>query len=313
MSPSPLPTRPRALRPGDTISLVAPASSPQAEQVSAAVAAIEEAGFQTKLYRDLCQPDGYLAGDDASRSAELNQALTDPESSAVFAVRGGYGVVRLLERLDYAEFAKRPKIVAGYSDITALHAALMVRCGWVTLHSPNAIDLAPERGDAQSTESLWRLATGAGAPATLASAVGHPSMHALVSGKAVGPLVGGNLAVLTGLVGTPYNPIVDGCVLFFEDTGEAPYRIDRLLAQLSLTGDLARVAGVAVGHLSDCGEDDSAAVEKVLERYLAPLDVPVLLGLPVGHEAPNLAFPIGVCVELDAEAGRIALLEPCFA
>ncbi|TWT87235.1 putative murein peptide carboxypeptidase [Pseudobythopirellula maris] len=314
---------PPALRQGDTISLVAPASSPRPEQLAAAVAAIHAAGYRTKTYRDVCQSVDYLAGTDEERADELQQALADPETAAVFAVRGGYGVARLLDLLDYAALSEQPKIVAGYSDITALHAALMARCGWMAFHSPNAIDLAPEQGHGPSTESLWRLITRSAAPATLASADDWPAMRALVGGAARGPLVGGNLAVLMGLVATPYELATEGSVFFFEDTGEAPHRIDRLLAQLSLSGKLAQVAAVAVGHLSDTGEELGAdrdaenafgfppIIERVLERYLAPLGVPVLVGLPVGHEAPNLALPQGAEVELDADAGRLVLVEPC--
>lgn len=304
-------TRPPALKPGDAISVVAPASSPRREACDRALEALGNAGYTPKVYRDFCQPHGYLAGADAARIEELEQAFRDPDTSAVLAVRGGYGVGRILDRVDFGLLTECPKIVCGYSDITALHTAIQRRCGMVSFHGPN---LMTGLGDTSSDTDAERRATiellsgQRGAGADLLAGAGAPAT--LCGGVVSGRLVGGNLAVMMSLMGTPDEPDFAGAILLLEDTGEVPYRVDRLLNQLRMGGHLGRVAGAVLGYFSNAESRRGPSVDEVLREFFEPLGVPVVTGAPVGHEHPNLPMPLGVRVRLDADRGRLELSEP---
>lgn len=310
------PIRPRALREGDTVAIVAPASSPRYEQLEPALAAWEAAGFRLRVVRDLGSPEGYLSGDDAVRVAELNAAIRAADVRAIVAARGGYGLVRILDRIDYDALRRDPKVLAGYSDLSALHSAVWRRTGLLTLHSPNAIDApASVSRDPAHGETLLRLAMGEAAEGALrADPGGADAVDPSVGrpGVAEGRLVGGNLAVIAGLSGTPYGVDLDGTLLAIEDTGEKPYRVDRYLAQFALSGGLQRVAGVAIGQFSDGVDDrhDRPTLADVLQRYLGDLGVPVLTGLPFGHSQPNQALALGARYRLDASNGELRRLEP---
>ncbi len=307
---------PPPLRPGDCIAVVAPASSPRREAIERGVSALQDAGFCVKQYRELSQPVGYLSGPDSQRAHELNQAITDPEVDAILAVRGGYGLTRILDEIDYAALARSPKIIAGYSDLTALHAAVRCRTGVITLHAPHAVDWrAPESGGAASIAHFLALAGGDPTACIMQTETGHPDATPPIDacrGVAQGPLVGGNLAVLCGLIGSPYDLDATGAILFLEDCNEAPYRIDRMLAQLKLSGKLDAAAGFALGYFTNCGSDERGPLTTaadVLSDYLAPLGKPVLAGLPVGHALPNLTLPLGAVCEIDADRGRLEVLQ----
>jgi muramoyltetrapeptide carboxypeptidase len=265
-------------------------------------------GYRPKTYRDLCTPHGYLSGTDAERAGELNQAFADPETTMVLAARGGYGCGRILDQLDYSLLTARPKIVCGYSDLTALHAAIQRRCRLVSFHGPN---LVGGLGGDDSCE-VERVAT----LAMLQGESSGPLMtgsRAIRRGVAEGPLVGGNLAVLTAMVGAPDEPDFEGALLCLEDTGEAPYRVDRLLTQLRASGRLDRVAGVVLGYFSDAGPDISPPIDAVVEELLAPLGVPVLAGCLFGHEHPNLPLPMGAMARLDTGSLRLEVLQSVVA
>lgn len=303
---------PPPIAPGACIAMIAPASSPTAEQVAAGVADLEQGGYRVKVYRSLSDPVGYLSGTDEVRAAEVMQAFTDDEVSAVFAARGGYGVARLLDRLDFAVIRANPKPLVGYSDLTALHAALDKHAGLVSYHSPNAIDGLCGTGklDPPSVAAFWQAVAGEG-DYELPTADTGAELRTLVGGVAEGELVGGNLAVLAGLFGTPYAPELAGRVLLLEDLDEQPYRLDRMLAQLRLTGKLASLAGVLLGQFTDCGGPSSPAspsADEVLEQYLGGLGVPVLAGFPTGHTLPNVTLPHAGRVRLDAGQQRVTVL-----
>ena len=304
MTTLPLLTAPPALRPGDAISIVAPASFPEAEACATAIQIFSAAGYEARVHRDFCSHCGYLAGTDEERADELNQAFADPETRMVLAVRGGYGTPRLLDRLDFLLLKNRPKIVCGYSDITALHSAIQRQCGLISFHGPNLVDGLGNDSAATATERkmFYSLATGATLPPMKAG----KSLH---GGVAQGRLVGGNLAVLTGLLGTPYAPDFAGSVLFLEETGEAPYRIDRMLTQLRLAGVFDKVTGIVCGYFTECVADDGSTVGEVLEEFLASLGVPVLVDFPAGHEHPNLPLPMGALVEIDGNKGTLGMAQ----
>lgn len=310
---APLLAAPPALRPGDAISVVAPASAPKRAAFDAAMANLQAAGYRPKTYRDVCTPHGYLSGTDAARADELNQAFADPETTMVLAARGGYGVGRILDRIDYGLLAARPKIVCGYSDITALHAAIGRLCGLVSFHGPNLIDgLGDDSADSEAERSATHALLAGQRKRGDDLLPAAPAMRTVVGGQAEGRLVGGNAAVLLSILGTPYGPDFegpgsDGAILLLEDVHEAPYRIDRLLTQLRLAGVLGRLGGVVLGYFTDADARRGPSVDEVAAELLEPLGVPTLASAPIGHEHPNLPLPLGARVELDVDAGTLRL------
>lgn len=243
---------------------------------------------------------GYLAGSDAQRRADLHAAITDPAIDAIWNLRGGYGTMRLLAALDLATLEQRPKAYIGFSDHTAVHLALYRRAV-VSFHGPHAGAETTEM-----TEQSMRHVLFNPEPAGVMDMPASHEAFTLVSGVAEGPLVGGNLSLLAAMAGTPAALNARGAVLFVEEIGEPPYRIDRLWTQLVLSGALEGVAGLAFGQFSDCGDD----VAPLLAGFAETLGVPTLAGLPFGHEPDNWTLPIGVRARLDADAGTLALLEP---
>lgn len=287
-------TLPR-LRAGERIAVVAPAGPFDHAAFSAGVARLSER-YEVRHAATITAREGFFAGSDARRLQELRDALTDDAVSAIVAVRGGYGSARLLPALDPALLSRRPKLLVGFSDITALHA-LWARAQVGSLHGPMVAALG--RGsDAQLQR--WFDAVEGTPPARVTG------LQTLAPGRAEGRLLGGNLAVLCALLPTPFAPPLRGAVLFLEDVGERPYRIDRMLTTLEHAGVLSQVAGVVLGHFTEAAPGpDGTAVETVLARRLADLGIPVAAGLPAGHVDDNLPLPLGRQVVLDAGAGTL--------
>lgn len=318
------PVRPAALQPGATVALVAPASPPDSAAVETARRGLESQGFRVKVAPNVGRRVGYLAGDDEERAAAFMEAWTDPEVAAVFCLSGGYGVTRILPLLDFAAIARHPKVFTGFSDITALHLAIQNQAGLVTFHAPThsaAVGRDPAVRPFQ-VEWLWRQIYGPSyfdeAGTRRAEGLLLPSAGAageaatLVSGRAVGRLTGGNLTLVAALAGTPHALRPDGAILFLEDVGEEPYRIDRMLSTLELGGVLDRVAGVVLGAFTGsepANPATSLTLDQVLHRYFAGRPYPVLTGFPVGHIVDNVTLPYGVLAELDAGARTLRLLE----
>lgn len=308
--------QPNAIRPGDTIGIVVPAGPIDRERVDRAIARLHQLGYQTKTYGDIYRASGYLAGDDETRAAELMAAFADSETTAVWCARGGYGVARLLDRLDYDTIRRHPKAFVGFSDITALHLAIQNRVGLVTFHGPNLQDGFGRTDDMSPAMqvALWDMLGGADSAATVRSlAPGESSkLQTLSPGIAAGRLTGGNLSVLCGLMGTPYEVDTRDRVLFLEDVDEPPYRVDRFMAQLSLAGKLQSAAGILLGSFTSgkVGEAGTeAAIASVLCDYCDRLDVPVVAQFPAGHGNDNFVLPMSALVQLDADQGRVTLLE----
>jgi muramoyltetrapeptide carboxypeptidase len=310
--------KPRALRPGDTIALVAPAGPIDMPPLLEYARQLEKAGFKVDIADNIKRRNGYLAGTDDERAAELNRAIRDPNIKAIFACRGGYGLTRIIDRLDYAALRKSPKIVTGFSDLTALHLAIASQARLITFHSPLALhSLWSEKPEYAYSNNAFRRAVFAdqykpgqiGYPLPYPTDQPAPSM--LVGGKAQGRLMGGNLTLICSTLGTPYAIEPKGNILFIEDVNEAPYRIDRSLSQLRLAGVLDRVAGVVVGSFTtkDNNAKDAKDTDRVLREYLGQLKVPVLMNFPVGHARNNVTMPHGALAELDADAGVLRLLE----
>lgn len=302
--------RPKALRSGMCVGLLAPASPPQQpDTIERAAARVQALGFVTRIGSAARDVHGYLAGDDGARARDLNTFFEDPDIDAIWCLRGGYGALRLLPGLDLDVIRAHPKVLIGYSDITALHIAIGQATGLVTFHGP-----MPSRDFSAYARAAFERVVGCTEPAGIVGAPADhdPAPRAVRGGRATGPLTGGNLTLLTRLMGTPHEPAMNGRILFIEDTGEPIYRIDGMLTQLRLSGKLARCAGIVVGHFTDAdgGARPRLAMETVLAEVLGDLGVPVLWGLACGHVADQGTLPYGVVAELDADAGTLELLEP---
>ncbi|MEC9121673.1 MAG: LD-carboxypeptidase [Pseudomonadota bacterium] len=310
-------TRPKRLRPGDTIGLVAPASvTYESLQLQIALEALEAMGLKAKVGPHVMDRYGYLAGEDEDRASDINAAFADPEIDAVFALRGGWGASRLLPFLDFDLIAKNPKIFLGYSDITSLLNAIYAKAGVVTFHGPNVM-------------SRWNEFTYQGMREVLfdarASTYSNPEVidddlvarkyriQTINAGKATGHLIGGNLTLMSALVGTSYFPNASGAILFLEDVGEAIYRVDRMMTQLKLSGVLGQVSGVVFGHFTDVTPNPGLgnfALMDILKQHCEPLGVPCYFGAMIGHVEQQSTVPVGAIAEMDAGAGVLRLKEP---
>ncbi len=298
---------PPALRPGDAVSVVAPSGPFEREPFDKGLAVLRALGLEPRFDDRIFARQRYLAGPDAHRLALLDEALADPATRAVWFARGGYGAMRLLPSLRLRAFAERPKLVAGFSDATALHGALNAR-GLRTLHAPVLTQLGKQPEPV--VERLRALLFSPGVPPPLDAA----PPRTITPGAARGLLLGGNLSVLTRLLGTPFMPSLAGAILLVEDVGERPYRLDRLWTHLVLSGALAGVRGIAVGDLTGCEEKDAdyRAID-VLSELVRALGVPAVAGFAVGHGEVNQPLPLGAEVELDADRGRLTFLEGAVA
>lgn len=308
---------PPALKPGDTIAVIAPAASATNPEFPAYVKLMESKGFKVVSKPGLVgRKENYLGGSDEERAGEINDFIRDPKVRMIMPVRGGFGLSRILDRIDYEALRKDPKIIAGYSDLTALHLAVARKSQVVTFHSPMAMrDLWREAEPkyafpAQSfnravfADQYRRNQTG--------FEVAIPEDHQTdtwVGGKATGRLLGGNLSLVVTLMGTPYALEPKGAILFLEDVSEPAYRIDRYLSQLRLAGVLDQVAGVVLGSFTTKEESDEKDTKRVLKEYFGKLKVPVLARFPVGHTPANATLPHGAMVELDAYKGVLRILQ----
>lgn len=295
---------PNVLRAGDAVALVSPAGPVAEARVQAAVRELTSWGLRPRVYPHALDAEHFLAGSDANRVADINDALADPEIRAVLCNRGGYGVQRILEHLDYDAVRRDPKLVVGFSDITALHAALWKRTGLVTVHGPVAAQL--ERGG--EFASTLRHALMSTEPMVVQADPAEPTFSVRTSGAVEGTLLGGNLSMLSTCVGTPFMPDLEGAILLIEDVGELAYRVDRLLTHLRNCGILQRVGGIAIGQFSEPGHGNNPVrPPDVLIERLADLGVPLLGGLPIGHGDRNLAVALGSRATLDADTGTLTV------
>ena len=304
----------RALRAGDRIGLIAPSGGLKApERAEAAVAMLESLGFRVKEGASCRASYGYLAGSDWLRASDLNAFFADPEVDGIVCITGGYGTSRILDLVDYQAVARNPKVFVGYSDITGLHLAFARECPFPTFHGPMGISDALLKADPFSLEAWRRAITSTEPLGPLVSPPGSPSLEALVGGVARGEIVGGNLSLVAALMGTPWEMDARGKIIFIEDVDEAPYRVDRMLAQLRLAGKFRDCAGVLVGDWNNCvaGEGKpSLDIRRVIEDQVAGAGKPTVIGFRAGHCLPTHTIPLGVEARLDAEALAVEILEP---
>jgi muramoyltetrapeptide carboxypeptidase len=305
--------KPRALRPGDTIGLIAPSGDlAEVDRIEQAVGMLARHGFRVKLGDSCRSVHGYLAGADSVRAGEVNAFFADPEVAGILCLKGGYGTPRILDALDYAMIARNPKVFVGYSDITGLHLALDRRCGMPTFHGPMGVSDSLLEGDAFTTASWLKALTSCEPLGRLENPAGSATLRALVGGRARGPLIGGNLSLVAATMGTPFEIEARGRILFFEDIDERPYRVDRMLTQLRLAGKFEDCAGIVLGDWNNCvPEEDKRSLElqEVFQELLAGVGRPVLMGLQAGHCRPMITFPFGVEAEMDADDLRLELVE----
>jgi muramoyltetrapeptide carboxypeptidase len=283
-------TRAPRLRANQTVGIIAPASPVSKSEIAQGLHLIESFPLKVKLGNHLFDRTGYLAGSDQDRASDLHRMFSDPDIKAIFCARGGYGSARLLNRIDFDLIRDNPKILVGFSDLTGLLIALFKKSGLITIHGPVISDLP--KGD--SWHRLLELITASHKPCiTLA----HGRM--VNEGKARGILIGGNLSTICSLVDTPFLPSFEGIILFLEEKGESPYRVDRMLTQLLLSGRLAQVSAVVIGQMEDCGGQET--LDSLLQERLGGLKVPVVTGLPVGHGDQNVSVPLGLPALLDTD------------
>jgi muramoyltetrapeptide carboxypeptidase len=293
------------LQRGARVALVAPAGPLRgASDLDRAIENVRSFGWEPIVGEHALDRIGYFAGSDADRAADFNAALRDDETDAVWCLRGGYGAMRILDAIDYDAGVRRPKPVIGYSDITAIHAALGRRCGMVTYHAPTA----RARLSAYSRASLECALVAGGE-----SCGSAPDARVLRSGIAHGTLAGGNLALVSALTGTPFAPALEGAILVLEDIDEAVYRVDRMMRQLLLAGALDGVCGIVFGACTNCPEasDDGARrLDDVIGEIAGTLGVPAVAGVPVGHVDDQWTLPLGAPATFDADQRMLTVTTP---
>ncbi len=295
-----------ALKPGDRVRLVAPASPFEKRKFELGVRRLVGMGFEPVWDRREFTRTGFLAGGDDARAERLERALVEDESQAVWCIRGGYGTARVIERVDLERIRQAGKLLIGFSDVTALMVNICAPGGCVCVHGPVITQLGRVPGG--SVQWLMRIVTRPEA----GGRVPLGRVRTLVGGRARGRLVGGNLSVLVSLVGTPWLPSLAGAILIIEDVGEQAYRLDRLWCQLRQSGSLRGVVGVVVGSLEECEPAGRGrwSARSVLDRAVAEWGVPAVSGASFGHIDRNVALPMGVLAQLDAGRKSLTLLEP---
>lgn len=294
---------PPILKSGDRVALIAPAGPVDETHIQTALRRCRDLGFEPVPGEAVRSRARYLAGSDELRARDLEDAISG-DSAAIWALRGGYGTLRILRQVDLSPLVERPKAFIGFSDNTAVHLALR-SMGLVSFHGPHA-GFAHFPG---STERAFRAVLMEPGPAGELPMPDAYRPVTIVPGVAEGPLVGGNLAMLAAVCGTPFQPDTRGAILFIEDVGEPLYRIDRMLTQLRLAGLLDEAVGIALGDFTPPEPTADPALGDVLAELLEPVGVPVLAGLPFGHERENWTLPMGRRARLDADRGSLEILE----
>jgi muramoyltetrapeptide carboxypeptidase len=309
--------KPRRLAPGATVGLINPAGPTFVRSDLRMVTEVLGAlGLRWKFGDHVFDRHGFLAGTDDNRAADVNTMFRDPSVDAILAVRGGWGCNRILPLLDYDTIRKNPKIIVGYSDITSLLLAIYAKTGLVTFHGP----VGTSTWNQFSTNYFKRVLFDAEAvtfenPETKGDNLIQTKdrVETISQGTARGTLVGGNLSVLTAMIGSPYLPQWKGTILFLEDDGEAVYRVDRMLTQLRIAGIAGQLAGIVIGKCTDCEPGPgfgSLTLEEVYQEQIAPLGIPAFAGAMVGHIENKFTLPVGIEAEIDATSGKIAMKEP---
>jgi muramoyltetrapeptide carboxypeptidase len=300
---------PPALKKGDTIGFVSPAGILFDEQLYDNMQNIMQSmGFKVRFGENAKNRYGYLAGTDEERADDLNNFFSDPEINGIVAVRGGWGSNRILDLIDFDGIRNNPKFFCGFSDITALHLSIFKKTGLITFHGPNG-----NSDWTLFTKNHFRdMITGQAVKPLLRNpGKEKQNIYTIQPGTAKGKLLGGNLTLITSLIGSRYLPDMSGAILFLEDIGEDVYRIDRMMSQLQLSGILGKVNGFVFGKCMNCRESRpvSLSLEYVFDHYLKPLGIPAFSGSMISHEPNNFTIPVGINAEIDSSEGSIRILE----
>jgi muramoyltetrapeptide carboxypeptidase len=302
---------PRFLSPGDTIGVIAPASAAPRAQIIRGVNYLMSRGYHVKTAANLVQRKFYLAGSDEERARILEEFILDPEVAGIICARGGYGVLRILDRLDYHRLSQvPPKMIVGYSDVTGLHLAFLKRLGWIGYSGPMLASDLGNDFDPYSAKWFWKIVGQHSYPLVLE----NPEDEALKvwrSGVTEGTLLGGCLSIITALLGTPYIPSLKGAILLVEDIGEKTYRLDRQFQILKLHGVFDQIAGLLVGRFVKCFPRNavlSFTLEELLEDIVGEYNFPVITNLAYGHIRRRLTVPIGARVRLETDPPKVTIL-----
>ncbi|MGB5596644.1 MAG: LD-carboxypeptidase [Crocosphaera sp.] len=310
--------KPAKLKPGSGVGLVSPAGTTFiTENINIVQDAVKALGLVPYLAPHLLEQYGYLAGQDQERAADINQFFADPKIDMLLPIRGGWGCARILPYLDYNLIKNNPKIIVGFSDLTALLIAIYTKSGLVTFHGPNGFtswrtDQVNSFKKALFTENkiIFKNQRDGDDDNRLMQVKNR--IQTITPGTAKGKLIGGNLSVLSGIIGSPYVPDLTGYILFIEDVGENIYRIDRMITHLKIAGILDKLSGFIFGQCTNClpnGDYGSLTLEQVLNDHIKPLGIPAWFGAQIGHIEPILTFPMGVEVEINSNTGSITYLE----
>jgi len=298
--------KPPRLRPGDLIGVVAPASPMKHDRLENGIRYLENLGYKVKPGKYVYHEHGYLAGRDRERADDINRMFRDRRVKAIFCIRGGYGTPRLLPLLDYDAIRANPKIFVGYSDITTIQLAMLRQTGLVTFSGPMVASEMAKGIDPFTEKNFWRMVTHP-EPFGELTRPGAGRYEVIARGSAAGPIIGGCLSLVTGLVGSPYFPETGGGIFCVEEIGEAPYRIDRMLTQLREAGILKNIGGFVLGQMTDCvatDDEPSQTLEDLMRDFIKPLKIPAISGLDYGHVNVKHTLPFGVRAELIARGGQ---------
>jgi muramoyltetrapeptide carboxypeptidase len=311
--------KPPRLQAGDEVGIISPAGATfLREELNIVIDAVQGLGLVPRPAPHVLERYGYLGGRDEVRAEDMHWCFRNPRIKALLPVLGGFGSSRTLPYLDYDLIRQNPKILIGFSDITALLLGIHAQTGLVTFHGPNGLTAwRPDQTEPfrqvlfnQGMTTLGNVRSPLDADRLMQ--VRH-RLQTITPGQAQGKLIGGNLSVLSGIVGSPYMPNPEGAILFLEDIGENIYRLDRMITQLKLAGILDQLAGFVFGQCTNCLPDadyGSLTLEQVLDDHIRPLGIPAWSGAVIGHVEPVLTLPIGTRVNIDAAAGTIQMLEP---
>jgi muramoyltetrapeptide carboxypeptidase len=305
--------KPPRLRKGSLIGIVAPASAPSNEEkIEKGTAYLERLGYRVKTGEHIRAAHGYLAGTDKERAEDFNNMVRDKEVKAIFSIRGGYGTPRLLQMVDYKALKNNPKIIVGYSDITALQLAIFCKIGLVTFSGPmTGVEMCKEMNP-YTEEHFWRLLTSTKKIGVLKNPDDEP-IKILKHGNTRGRILGGNLSLLTCLLGTAFQPSMRNTILFLEDVEEAPHRVDRMLAHLFNAGVLKSLSALVFGRFTECNPSDPnephLTIDQIQEEYADKINCPVIANFQYGHIPRKLTLPFGLQTALETKKHRIEILE----
>ena len=312
--------KPKALKKGDKVALISPASNlDEPEDLNIDCDVMRWLGFEPVVGKNVMNQYGYLAGKDKERADDLNEMFSRKDIAGIFCTRGGYGTMRMLPYIDYDIIKKNPKVIIGYSDITALHQAIYKMTGMVTFHGPVA-------GSTFNDYTMEYLNRAIFSNKPIGPIKNPPTPENKVEienrlikinkGKAVGNLIGGNLSLIVSLIGTPYDVDYKNKILFLEEVGEEPYRLDRMLTQLWLAGKLQQLNGIIIGKMTDVKSSDykpafhnTLSIEEILKTRLEPLKIPAVYGYMIGHIKDKVTIPIGLKATLDVDKGIFSIDE----